>query len=55
MQGCAENKQDAEVLLAVWIPKSLLERMKSYGVQHDLSVKEITICALKLFLDAKAQ
>jgi hypothetical protein len=48
----AEIKED-EAQLNVWIPKALLKRMKSYGVEYDVSLKDINIDALKLFLDAK--
>jgi hypothetical protein len=33
-----------------WIPKALKRKIKAYGVQHDLSQKEITIRALEKFL-----
>ena len=45
-------KED-EAQLNVWIPKTLLKRMKSYGIEYDASLKDISIDALKLFLDAK--
>jgi hypothetical protein len=45
-------KED-EAQLNVWIPKGLLKRMKSYGVEYDQSLKNINIEALKFFLDAK--
>ncbi|MEO6522929.1 MAG: hypothetical protein ABIN91_14705 [Mucilaginibacter sp.] len=45
-------KED-EAQLNVWIPKGLLKRMKSYGVEYDQSLKDISIEALKFFLDAK--
>ena len=45
-------KED-EAQLNVWIPKGLLKRMKSYGVEYDQSLKDISIDALKSFLDAK--
>jgi hypothetical protein len=45
-------KED-EGQLNVWIPKALLKRMKSYGVDNDLSLKEINIVALTYLLDAK--
>ena len=47
--------KEAEAQLNVWIPKPLLKRMKSYGVEYDTSLKEISIDALKLFLDAKSK
>ncbi|MCR8559044.1 hypothetical protein KXD93_15410 [Mucilaginibacter sp. BJC16-A38] len=49
----ANNKED-EAQLNTWIPKSLLKRMKSFGVDEDLSLKDINILALTFFLDAKA-
>lgn len=33
--------------LNVWIPKALLKQMKTYGIEHDLSLKDITIQALE--------
>jgi hypothetical protein len=48
----ATVKED-EAQLNVWIPKSLLKRMKSYGVECDTSLKDISIDALKSFLDGK--
>ena len=39
-----------EVQLNTWVPKALLKRMKVYGLEHDLSLKEINIQALELFL-----
>jgi NRPS condensation-like uncharacterized protein len=46
------SKED-EAQLNVWIPKGLLKRIKSYGVEYDRSLKDISIEALKFFLDAK--
>ncbi|QQL50170.1 hypothetical protein [Mucilaginibacter ginkgonis] len=45
--------KEEEVQLNVWIPKPLLKRMKSYGVEYDTSLKDISIDALSTFLDAK--
>jgi hypothetical protein len=36
-----------------WIPKELKRKIKAYGVQHDISQKDITIQALKDFLKEK--
>jgi hypothetical protein len=36
--------------LNVWIPKELVKKMKIYGLEHDLSLKEITTKALKDYL-----
>lgn len=46
--------KDDEAQLNTWIPKKLLKRMKSYGVENDLTLKDINIEALQYFLDAKA-
>ena len=45
--------KEAEAQLNVWIPKTLLKRMKSFGLENDTSLKDISIDALKFFLDAK--
>ena len=50
-QNAAVKEDEAQ--LNVWIPKALLKRMKSYGVEYDISLKDISIDALKFFLDAK--
>ncbi|MCR8560772.1 hypothetical protein KXD93_24155 [Mucilaginibacter sp. BJC16-A38] len=49
-----EVEKEEEAQLNTWIPKGLLKRMKSYGIDQDLSLKDINILALKFFLDAKA-
>ena len=36
--------------LNVWIPKALLKKMKTYGVEQEKSQKDITILALEKFL-----
>lgn len=53
VKAAADEKQE-EAQLNTWIPKGLLKRMKSYGIDEDLSLKDINILALKFFLDAKA-
>ena len=45
--------KEEEAQLNVWIPKALLKRVKTYGVEFDVSLKDISIEALKFFLDAK--
>jgi len=45
-----EEPKEAEAQLNVWIPKSLLKKMKGYGIEHDLSLKDINILALQSFL-----
>lgn len=47
-------EKEEEAQLNTWIPKGLLRRMKSYGVDQDLSLKDINILAIRDFLDAKA-
>jgi len=49
-----EAAKEEEAQLNTWIPKGLLKRVKSYGVEQDLSLKDINIMALRFFLDAKA-
>jgi len=48
------DEKEEEAQLNTWIPKGLLKRIKSYGIDHDLSLKDINILALTFFLDAKA-
>ena len=50
-QATAVKEDEAQ--LNVWIPKTLLKRMKSYGIEYDASLKDISIDALKFFLEAK--
>lgn len=48
-----KNKEEAkepEGQLNVWIPKTLLKKMKSYGVEQELTQKDITILALESYL-----
>ncbi|MFA6245313.1 MAG: hypothetical protein WC615_00140 [Mucilaginibacter sp.] len=49
----APSLKEAEAQLNVWIPKGLLKKMKSYGLENDLSLKDINILALQFFLDNK--
>ena len=44
-----------EVQFNNWIPKSLLKRVKAHGVEYDLSLKDINIQALELYLSHKAK
>lgn len=44
-----------EVQFNNWIPKALLKRLKAFGVEHDISLKEINIQALECFLTNKAK
>ncbi|MGI4751594.1 MAG: hypothetical protein ACRYFB_13260 [Janthinobacterium lividum] len=42
--------KEPEGQLNVWIPKTLLKKMKTYGVNQEKSQKDITISALEEFL-----
>lgn len=42
--------KEPEGQLNVWIPRNLLKKMKSHGVEHELSLKDITILALEKYL-----
>lgn len=42
--------KEPEGQLNVWIPKTLLKKMKTYGVEQEKSQKDITILALEQFL-----
>ena len=44
-----------EIQFNNWIPKSLLKRIKAYGVEYDISLKDINIGALELYLSQKAK
>lgn len=50
-----EELKEAEAQLNVWIPKSLLKKMKGYGIDHDLSLKDINILALQSFLNINSK
>ncbi len=43
-------EKEPEGQLNVWIPKKLLKKMKTYGVEQEKSQKDITILALEKFL-----
>jgi hypothetical protein len=45
----------AEVQFNNWIPKTLLKRLKAFGVEHDQSLKDINTEALEMFLNTKAK
>lgn len=49
----AAASKEAEVQLNTWIPKTLLKKIKRLGLDFDLSLKEINIQALELFLEHK--
>ncbi|MVN23488.1 hypothetical protein [Mucilaginibacter arboris] len=42
--------KEPEGQLNVWIPKKLLKKMKTYGVEQEKSQKDIAILALEKFL-----
>ena len=44
------NKKQPEGQLNVWIPKTLLKKVKTYGLEKELSQKDIAILALEKFL-----
>jgi len=44
-----------EVRFNNWIPRDLKKKIKAYGVQHDISQKDITIQALQDFLKQNGQ
>ncbi|WP_188417465.1 hypothetical protein, partial [Pedobacter mendelii] len=44
------EEKEPEGQLNVWIPKKLLKRMKSFGVEKELTQKDIAIIALDKYL-----
>ncbi|HEY4325171.1 MAG TPA: hypothetical protein VGN20_14335 [Mucilaginibacter sp.] len=44
-----------EVQFNNWIPKALLKRLKAFGLEYDLSLKDINIKALEHYLSQKAK
>jgi len=51
----APTPKEPEAQFNNWIPKPLLKRVKAYGVEYDLSLKDINIQALELYLSQKAK
>lgn len=45
--------EEEEARFNNWIPKGLKRKIKAYGVEHDISQKDITITALQDFLQKK--
>lgn len=45
--------KEEEGQLVAWIPKQLLKRVKSFGVENELSIKDITTKALEQYLSTK--
>jgi hypothetical protein len=50
-----EAPKEAEVQFNAWIPKGLMKAVKNYGVANDISQKDISIEALKLYLKTKTK
>jgi hypothetical protein len=53
VKAAAPTAEDEEARFNNWIPKGLKRQIKAYGVQHDISQKDITIAALQDFLKSK--
>lgn len=51
----AASPKDPEVQFNNRIPKGLLKRLKAVGLDNDISLKDITIDALELYLSHKAK
>ncbi|MEO7214499.1 MAG: hypothetical protein ABIX36_16965 [Mucilaginibacter sp.] len=51
----APIKTEPEVQFNNRIPKGLLKRLKTFGVEYDESLKDINIQALELYLSHKAK
>jgi len=47
------SAEEDEARFNNWIPKSLKRKIKAYGAQNDISQKDITIQALRQFLNQK--
>lgn len=45
-----EEAKTETAQLNVWIPKELVKRMKSYGIENELSLKDIAIQAIEAYL-----
>ncbi|GGC16173.1 hypothetical protein [Dyadobacter sediminis] len=45
-----EEVKIATAQLNVWISKDLVKRMKSYGIENELSLKDITTQAIEAYL-----
>jgi len=54
VKGSAVQKE-AEVQFNNWIPRSLLKKLKAFGLESGQSLKEMNIQALEFYLDAKAR
>ena len=51
----AAAPKEPEVQFNNRIPKALLKRVKAYGLEHELSLQDINIKALELYLSQKAK
>ncbi|OCX54361.1 hypothetical protein BEL04_08880 [Mucilaginibacter sp. PPCGB 2223] len=47
--------KDPEVQFNNWIPKGLLKRLKTFGLEHEQSLKDLNIQALELFLKSNTK
>lgn len=47
--------KEPEVQFNNRIPKALLKRVKAYGLEQELSLQDINIQALELYLNSKAK
>ena len=48
-----EVNKDPDVQFNTEIPKSLRKKLKAHSNEHDLSLKDITVNALKLYLETQ--
>jgi hypothetical protein len=48
-------EREAEARFNNWIPKALKKKIKAYGVQNDISQKDITIEALQDYLNSRTK
>jgi hypothetical protein len=48
-------EKEIEVQFNNWIPKSLLKQIKAFGLEHDQSLKDINIEALKSYLKTNSK
>lgn len=51
----AAPPKEPEVQFNNRIPKALLKRVKAYGLEHELSLQDINIRALELYLSQQAK
>jgi NRPS condensation-like uncharacterized protein len=51
----AVSPKEPEVKFNNRIPKTLLKRVKAYGLEYEVSLQDINIQALELYLSQKAK